>query len=141
MASKREIRRSLFGNATPGFSGGFPTEADIFRVFMWCETVWCENKSPEESTPSKVLDEVTKRLRKHWVSLGKVVQKTKDVKTKVKSVVLKAQKFDNCVYIVNNEKQIREKQAKFRRIVDIELKDRTKPGVAKVRNVDIFGVE
>ena len=133
MSSKREIRRCLFGSAAPGFSGGFPSEAEIFCVFMWCE-----NQASEGSSPSQVLDEVTKRLRDHWHTLGKVVQTSKAVKLKVKTVVSKAQKYDNCVHILNNEKLIHQKKANFRRIVDIELKNRTKPGVARVRNIFVF---
>ena len=127
MASKQEIRRCLFGSPTMGFGGGFPTEADIFRVYMWCES------QNNDGSPTSILEEVTKQLREHWGSLGKVVQKAKDVKGRVNTLVTKAKKFDNCVHLLTNPKLANQKRAKFTRVVNIELKNRTNPDVAKVR--------
>ena len=128
MAQKQEVRRCLFGSPTMGFSGGFPTEADIFRVFMWCE-----NQSKEGSSPTSILEEVTIQLRAHWDSLGKVVQKSKDVKGRINTLVKKAKKYDNCVHLLTNPTLVHQKKALFARVVDIELKNRTNPDVAKVR--------
>ena len=68
MASKQEIRRCLFGSPTMAFSGDFPTEADIFRVYMWCE-----NQSDEGSSPTSIVKEVTKRLRDYYLYVQSAV--------------------------------------------------------------------
>ena len=130
MAQKVEIRRSVFGTPVPNFTGGgMPTEVDIFRVFMWCE-----KNSENPSSPVSVLDDVTKLLREHWKTIGKVVQGFKEVKQKVSYVVKKAQKLDNCTHILTSpEKYLPTKKSLFRRVVDIELKNRTNQGVVKVR--------
>ena len=129
MAQKLEIRRSVFGRPMPNFTGGMPTEADIFRVFMWCE---------RNSEESKILDDVTELLREHWKKIcnGKVVQGSKAVKNKVSYVVKKAQKLDNCTHILTSpEKYVPTKKSQFRRVVDIELKSQTNQVVIKVREL------
>ena len=126
MAQKQEVRRCLFGSPAMGFGGGCPTEADIFRVYMWWES------QSNDGSPTSILEEVTKQLRKHWDSLGKVVQKSKDVKGRINTLVKKAKKFDNCVHLLTNPTLVHQKKALFARVVDIELKNRTNPDIAKV---------
>ena len=77
MAKKLSCRSLVFDNPIPDFSGGFPNESDVVRVFFWCE-----RNAETNTSPSQNLDVVTEKLRD---------------------------------------------------IVDIELKDRKKRNVAKVR--------
>ena len=133
MAKKQSCRSIVFDTPIPDFSGGFPNESEIVRVFFWCE------KNPETNgsggSPSQILDAVTKRLRAHWRSLDKKVMDHKQVKEKINQLVKKvATKVDNCTRIISDpNKETPIKQAMFRKIVDIELKQTKKRNVAKVR--------
>ena len=135
MAQKTEIRLQIFGPAVADFPDNFPNEADIYRVYMYYES-----RSEEDSSPTKLLRIVAEQLQKHWEKLDKVPQPTKNVIDKIRNVVKKAQKLDNCVYVLGDSKKINLKKAMFGRTVDIELKEKINPAAAKVSRSSLFGL-
>ena len=129
---KHSCRALVFESPMPDFSGGLPSESDVARVFFWCE------KNTEiNSSHSQVLDEVTKRLREHWKSLGKNAMDHKLVKEKINQIIKKvASKVDSCTRLITSpEKCVPQKKLLFQKCLDIEPKTKTKQNVAKVRNV------
>ena len=124
MSTRRDIRLQLFGTPIPDFSGEeFPSECDVFRVFMWYED------NSQETSP---LEKVTNRLRDYCQTLGKTPQPKKNVIEKVKAVVKKGQKFDKRSDLLDSP-NLTGKKAMFRRIVDIEQKDKESK-VKRVKN-------
>ena len=133
MAKKQLCRSLVFDTPIPDFSGGFPNESEVVRVYFWFE------KNAEANTsPSKILDDVTIKLRQQ--SLDKKVMDHKQVKEKINQLVKKvARKVDGCTRIISDpKKETPIKQAMFRKIVDIELKDKKKRNVAKVRIIKMM---
>ena len=130
MAKKQSCRSLVFDTPIPDFSGGFPNESEVVRVYFWCE-----KNAKTDTSPSQILDDVTIKLRAHWESLDKKVMDHKQVKEKINQLVKKvARKVDGCTRIISDpKKETPIKQALFRKIVDIELKDQKKRKVAKVR--------
>ena len=132
MSRKRDIRQAVFGDPIPDFSGGFPDETDVFRVYLWHE-----NLAGEGSSPTLVCEEVSRLLRGHWRSLGKPVQDKYAVRKKVETVVKKAKKLDNCSHILDDpDKFTPLKRANFKRVVDIEDKKCTAPNVVRVSKLN-----
>ena len=134
MAKKQECRSLVFDNPIPDFSGGFPNESEVVRVYFWCE------KNATNTSPSQILDDVTIKLRQHWESLDKKVIDHKQVKEKINQLVKKvAKKVDGCTRIISDpNKETPIKKALFRKIVDIELKTQKKRNVAKVRIIQMM---
>ena len=131
MRSKnQEIRTSVLGSPIPNFSGALTTEEDVARVFMWFE-----NRNPSAS-PVKIGDDVTTSLRSHWQSLGKVLQTFKGVRRKVGRVIEKVKNLDHFTRVLEDPaKWVPIKKALFRKVVNIEQENITKPNIAKVRLV------
>ena len=53
MAKKLSCRSLVFDKPIPDFSGGFPNESDVVRVFFWCE-----RNAETNTSPSQILDVV-----------------------------------------------------------------------------------
>ena len=92
MAKKQSCRSIVFDTPIPDFSGGFPNESEVVRVYFWCE-----KNAKTDTSPSQILDDVTIKLRAHWESLDKKVMDHKQVKEKINQLVKKvARKVDGC---------------------------------------------
>ena len=125
MAKKQLCRSLVFDTPIPDFSGGFPNESEVVRVYFWFE------KNAEANTsPSKILDDVTIKLRQHWESLDKKVMDHKQVKEKINQLVKKvARKVDGCTRIISDpKKETPIKQALFRKIVTFSWKTLSQSG-------------
>ena len=128
MSKTEAIRINVLGSPKPNFSGELITEKDVAQVFMWYE-----NQNPSFS-PGKILEDVTTLLRDHVGRQEKNVQTTKQVRTKVFRIIEKVKSLDKFTRVLENPtKWVPIKKALFRKTVDIEQKNSTKPEVAKVR--------
>ena len=128
-AKNAAIRVIVLGSPMPNFSGESITENDVARVFMWFEN---QNRA---LSPGKILEGVTTLLREHVTNLGKKVETTKQVGTKVGRVIEKVKGLDKFTRVLENPtKWVPIKKALFRKNIDIEQKSDVKPEVVKVRN-------
>ena len=128
MSKTEAIRINVLGSPKPNFSGELITEKDVAQVFMWYEN---QNRS---LSPGKILEDVTTLLRDHVGRQEKNVQTTKQVRTKVFRIIEKVKTLDRFTRVLENPtKWVPIKRALFRKTVDIEQKNSTKPEVAKVR--------
>ena len=128
MSKNEAIRINVLGSPKPNFSGELITEKDVAQVFMWYEN---QNRS---FSPGKILEDVTTLLRDHVGRQEKNVQTTKQVRTKVFRIIEKVKSLDKFTRVLENPtKWVPIKKALFRKTVDIEQKNSTKPEVAKVR--------